>query len=179
MESRITVTVDTSVLLDILDHGSNSSFHKLLQWHDSGKIEIAVSNRVIDPDTWRMGEKQQSELNKLLERHGINICSAPFRWNISKLGGRDVLSGPQSNRSPEDVVKFRKIVGPDPAVGTPSRKLSNRIGDYDALQQHFMKKRDVFLTLDRRGYFAKQMRETYVRELGLIVQSPEEFIAAQ
>jgi hypothetical protein len=179
MKPRIAVTVDTCVLLDILDKGSGSRFCKLIEWHDSGRIEVAVSNRVRGSDTRKMQEKQRDELGCLLRDHSIKICPAPFRLGFSTLGGGDALGGPKSSRSPEEVAKFRKIVGLGPTFGPASKKVSNEVGDYDALQGDFIAKRHVFLTLDRRGYFAAQRREIYIRELGLIVQSPEEFIASQ
>lgn len=178
METKIRITLDTCVLLDILDHGPASPYFGILEWHAAGKIEVTVSNRVFDPDTWKMSEAQQEQLGKLLADHKIDIGAAPFRLDISRLGGGDVLRGPYTKRSPDEVMRFRQIVGMGPSAVPPSKKLRNEIGDYDALDCHFMEARDVFVTLDKRGYFAKAKRQTYERELGLIIQSPEEFIAS-
>jgi hypothetical protein len=175
---KTSVTLDTSVLLDILDHGPNSRFCKIMEQHDLGTIDVAISNRVNDPDTWKMRPGQREALRRLIADHKVTVCSAPFRLDISKLGGRDVLQGAGRKRSPGEVENFKRLVGNGPDTDSRSKKLKNQIGDYDALECHFLANRDVFVTLDKRGYFSQERRDRYKRELGLIIQSPEEFVAA-
>ncbi len=144
MKERITITLDTSVLLDILDHGRGSDFYKILDWHDQGRIEIAISNRVLDPDTQSMQNAQRQQLEELIEKHGIEIFSAPFRLNISRLGHGDALGWGETLRSPDEIIEFREIINAFQGTWSPPTRFRNTIGDYDALEGHFRKKRDFW-----------------------------------
>lgn len=93
-----------------------------------------------------------------------------------KVKCRDVWGVPNPKRSGDELTKFRTVVGLGPRTEPRTKRLRNEVADYDALQVHFTEARGVFLTLDKRGYFSMDNRERYERELGLIVQSAEEFI---
>jgi hypothetical protein len=121
MKKKIRVTLDTNILIRIIDEGDDSPYWPILDQHDLGNIEIAVSSRVWDPDTGAMWEAQQAQLDKIIEDHQILIIGAPMRLNISRLGGRDLLGGPEWKHSPDEVVKFRQIVGMGPKTVPPSK----------------------------------------------------------
>jgi len=110
----------------------------------------------------------------------IEVASSPFRVGISRVGGPDVISGPVTvKRSSDDIVKFRKLLGDEPASLPPAnvgKRLKNKIGDYDALSIHYTKGRDVFVTSDEHDYFHRARRAVYSKELGLIIQDPQEFV---
>jgi len=172
------VTMDTGVLINILDAKPGAQdVQELLRWHKEGKIEIYVSNRVFEHDTRKMLQAQVQELQTLLKEYNISIEGAPFRLNFSLLSSRDLLSGGPSIRTPEEMKKFINLVGKDPSGQFASSKtLSNKLGDYDSLKDHFASGRDVFLTLDKKHYLDVHKRKRYEEQLGLVILSPTEFL---
>lgn len=178
--ATLLATIDTAPLLDLVDRkGSFVYVEQIVEWHRVGHIELFASSRLLNPDTWKMNPKQKADLRRLLAEHGITIASSSFRLGISPLGGSDVLGGTEGGRSPEEMKRFEKIVGPDPASLPPDsvgRGMQRKIGDYDALPDHFASKRDVFVTLDKHDYFHTNRRPRYERELGLMIRSPQELV---
>ena len=195
---KLEVTLDTGVLLDLLDEKGSFHFVKqMIKWHQEGYIELLASSRVFDHDTTgqkilkrrgskfqtgkKMSPERQDRFQQLVRDHGITIVHSPWRSRISHLNGRDVLDGLTIKRSPEEMDHFYNIVASDgdPADLHPSKvgnRLENKIGDFDALRNHFAFKRDVFVTLDRSDYLDTEKRDQYEKELGLTIQSPEEFV---
>jgi|SRR5271157_1097619 len=173
------VTIDTCVWIEFIDNNTRAQeVAQILEWHVQGLIQVVVSNRVFDPDV--QSAENRRALTKLFSQHRIQIVPSAFRWGFSRLSCGDVLNGLATLRSGSELEKFAKLVGREPATLPKQNigaKLSNKIGDYDSLRDHYRSGRDVFVTLDRRDYFAVSKREKYKRELGLIVQDPSEFIA--
>jgi hypothetical protein len=182
--------MDTSAVLDCIDRaGAYLSVDQIAEWHKSGKIMLFVSSRVQYPDTQKMDETQKRKLRQWLTQNSIVETESSWRVGISPVGGPDVIGKPLTHRSENEMERFEIIVGPNPAPGkTPEPELKRRwgnmtmntlerkIGDYDALYDHYAAERDVFITLDTRDYFGIKKRERYKKELNLVVQSPEEFV---
>ena len=102
-----------------------------------------------------------------------------FRLGFSRLDGLDKLSGGFTTRNPEEMANFSKIVGKDPTnlpKSSIGNRLSNKIGDYDALRDHYADKREVFITLDTKDYLHITKRAIYFECLGLKIMSPSEFL---
>jgi hypothetical protein len=177
----VTVTLDTCLLISLLDRKDGfQNTIKLLEWHKDKKIEASVSNRLFEPDIVGMDKDQQEDLINILSKYAIVVKGNTLRLDISTLGGKDLLSGPISLRSEDEMSKFKGIVGDDPS-SLPSenvgRRLPNKIGDYDSLFEHFCNKRDIFITSDKKDYFHTNKRKDYSAKLGLIIKSPLEFIS--
>ena len=177
----LTVTLDTGLLLALIDGKPTAEHVKtILRWHVNGKIHACVSNRIFDPDTSRMRADQVTELSNILNSNGIPVIGSVARFGISRLDGLDLLSGGPTTRSREEMDEFSKIVGKDPSslssfcVGT---RISNKIGDYDALRDHFASNRAIFITLDGKDYLHTDKRVTYWNQLHLKIMSPSEFVA--
>jgi hypothetical protein len=178
----VTVTIDTNAWIQWrAKKGCYPQIEQILRWQQEGKVQIYVSNRLRDPDTWDMYADQRDEILNALAKMGVQTIRSTFRLGISKLGGRDVLSGGATDRTSEEFEKFRKLVGPEPTTLKAEQvgsRMSNKIADFDALRDHFGAKFDVFLTLDKREYLDIKKRGDYFKELGLLIQSPEEFVNA-
>lgn len=174
-----TATLDTGVLILALDDrpGANE-VREMLQWHRDGKLGLHVSNRVFEHDTRRMRAAQVDALRTLLEEFDVAIEGAAFRYDFSLLSGGDILSGGPSMRTLEEMARFTKLVGKDPAEEyAASKTLSNKLGDYDSLKGHFASGRNVFVTVDKKHYLDVHRRERYAEQLGLVILSPAEFVA--
>lgn len=173
------LTLDTGVLIQIIDDKPGAKeAKKLLEWHRDSEVEIYVSNRVFEHDTSKMRVAQVEKLRDLLEEFYINIQGASFRLNFSLLSGGDLLDGGLCQRTWEEMARFTVLVGMDPAEEyRASKTLSNKLGDYDSLLDHFASRRDVFITLDGKHYLDVNRRQRYAEQLGLIIQSPTEFLA--
>lgn len=161
------VTLDTGSFLVVLDSKPEAQIVlEILSWHKSKKIEVYVSNRIFDHDTTRMREDQVDSLSNLIESHKISVEGPVFRSSFSISDGRDLLSGGPSLSTPEEIRHFKKLVGVDPAVQHHSSStLSNKLGDYDSLKDHYCAKRDVFVTMDKKHYLAAEMRPKYAQQL--------------
>ena len=173
-----TATLDTGVLILALDDkpGANDTW-VLLQWHRDGRLELHVSNRVFEHDTRRMDSAQVDALRALLGEFDVAIKGAAFRSDFSLLSGGDFLSGGPSVRTSEEMARFTKLVGKDPAEEYASSKsLSNKLGDYDALKEHFASGRNVFITTDKKHYLDVNRRPRYAEQLGLVILTPAEFV---
>lgn len=174
-----TATLDTGVLILALDDkpGAND-VREMLRWHREESLRLYVSNRVFEHDTRRMRAAQVEALHMLLTEFNVDIISATFRFGFSYLSGGDNLSGGPSMRTPKEMERFRKLVGKDPAEEYPSSKtLSNKLGDYDSLKDHFASGRNFFVTVDTNHYLDVQRRARYAEQLGLLILSPSEFVA--
>jgi hypothetical protein len=175
------ISLDTGVLILLLDGKPGSAdVETIFCWHRNKKIALYVSNRVFDHDTAKMDALQVKTLRELFEKYRVPVEGAVFRSSFSRLSGKDLLSGGVSLRTQEEMARFVSIVGCDPAVLPPSsvgKRLSNKLGDYDSLRDHYASGRDVFITLDTKDYLSTQRRQRYVQELGLVVLDPSEFVA--
>lgn len=177
----LSVTIDSSVLIDWLDKRQPTFdfVEQIMKWHKLEYIKVFTSSRVFSPDAWRMDKEQRAGLKQLLNDLKVTTASSTFRWSISILNGPDKLSGGNSQRSLEETKLFLKIVGSSPEPSSElERSFLRKLGDYDALRDHFMSGRDIFITRDTKGYFATDKRTRYEKELGLIVQGPEGFVSS-
>ena len=180
MDPLVTVTLDTGLMLSLLDRTREATaVEKILQWHLEGKVRAYVSNRIFDPDTCDMRDEQRKEMRMIIEKYDIEIIGSGFRLGFSRLDGLDKLSGGFTTRSPEEMANFSKIVGKDPTnlpKSSIGNRLPNKIGDYDALRDHYADKREVFITLDTKDYLHITKRAIYFECLGLKIMSPSEFL---
>lgn len=180
MSTTYTVTLDTSAVIDVLDSkGSCHAVRQILECHRQGRIRLYFSSRVLHPDTQQMSQDKQTSLQRLMEQYGIDIASSSFRLSVSTLNGPDVLDAPSSKRTSDEMNHFKTIVGDDPtqlAKSSAGNRIMQKIGDYDALRDHYAYKRDYFITLDTHDYFHIIKRPVYEKVLGLKIISPEEFV---
>lgn len=173
------VMLDTSVWLAFIDRDESAAdAQALFNLRTQGVLEICASSRTVY-DTERMHEEQRLALSKLLEDESI-AAPAQMRWDVSRLDAGDYLGPSNGVRTEAEIAKFDRLVGRDPvalpqtAVGN---RLPNKIGDYDALREHFIRGLDAFLTLDARDILHSERRARYRTELGLVIQAPGEFLA--
>jgi hypothetical protein len=172
------LTVDTGLLIQLIDNKLGADdVRKIFDLHEKGAVQLYVSNRIFEHDTTKMSEPQLAQIKDLIQHAKVIVDGAVFRSGFSLLSGGDLLSGGVSHRSQKELEKFGKLVGKDP-VGEylASSTISNKLGDYDALRDHFTSGRNIFLTADEKHYFATAQRQKYRKELGLIIQSPAEFL---
>lgn len=175
----LSVTLDTSVLIQYIDDDNPSSpIHRILEASSRGDIDAIVSSRVFYPDVDDMREEQRAEMRTLLNEKDIETQGPVFRVGMSPVGnpprGGDTLGHPSGSRPPEEIERFKHLVGPPPS--TREDPEINDVADYDALRDHYAFERDAFLTFDSSGYLAEGHPERYETELGLIIMEPEEFI---
>src|SRR6267142_944146 len=92
-DNMLALTLDTAPLLDWLDERpAGLNVAQIIQWHSAGLIEVAISNRVFDPDTSRMQQHQQRRLRDKLENLGVVVTPSSFRLGISRWSSGDVWS---------------------------------------------------------------------------------------
>jgi hypothetical protein len=134
---------------------------------------------VISPDAWRMDKAQRAGLKQLLNELKVTTVNSILRRSILILSGLDKLSGGNHQRSLEETTHFLNIVGSSPqSSGELERSFLRKLGDYEALRNHFMPGRDIFITRDTTGYFATDKRTRDEKERGLMVHGPEEFVSS-
>jgi len=177
----LTVTVDTSTWIAWLDkRDSYKSVDKMLDWHKNKLLELWNTSRVVQ-DTSGMDSDQLDVLQRLFKDYGIGMSACPLRWNYSRWNGPDVFPGPATDYRPiEQIIEFRKLI-PEPTSLPKNQignKLWNKLGDYDALKDHYEKNRDIFVALDRHDIFHVNKRPLYRQKLGLIILDPKEFVAS-
>jgi hypothetical protein len=167
------------LIIEKIDGDASHAIELIFKWIKDGRVSGHVSNRVFEHDTERMDECQVDQVKVVLEEHGIPINGSSFRLDFSLIGGLDVLDGPVTERTPEEIEKFQLIVGPDPSSLPPSAvgsRMPNKLGDYDSLFDHWLNRRDYFITLDGKDYLHVNKRQGYRDELNLLVVSPEEYV---
>jgi hypothetical protein len=152
----------------------------MLDWHKNKLFELWNTSRVVQ-DSAGMDSGQSANLQRLFKDYAIRMSSCPLRWNYSRWNGPDVFPGPATEHRPlQQIIEFRKLI-PEPTSLPKDQignRLSNKLGDYDALKDHYEKNRDVFVTLDRHDIFHVNKRPLYKQKLGLIILDPREFVAS-
>ena len=178
---KIKVTVDTGPWLDVVDELGDQYEYilKILEWHKQESIELFATSRILQ-DTAKKGTPRYRQLRTILnDINNITISPCYDRWNFSTWNGPDVVLGSVTvHRTVEEIALFRQLIK-DPTTLNKSQvgnRLSNKIGDYDTLFNHFEKGRDVFITLDKRDIFAPDKRRLYKDRLGIIILSPRDFV---
>lgn len=173
-----TLTLDTNLSIDVRDRRPGyERILKILEWHKRDKVQIVVSNRLFEPDSSRMNAESLKLIHGILDEYSISrITPSVFRGGVSTLDGQDVLDGGSTHRTRAELDLFEQIAGRDPANRT--RRVRQHIGDYDALCGHFSSRRDYFLTRDDKNVFSLEKRDRYLKELGLHIMSPKEFVDA-
>lgn len=174
------ITIDTGVLIVLLEKITGFELiEKIIDWAESEKIMAFVSNRIFEPDTKKMRSEQVSELQEILFNAKVKTIGSLFRFGFSTLDGYDVLSGRKTNRKPDELIKFREVVGQDPTklnLASVGEKLPNKIGDYDSLFDHYCELRDYFITLDTKDYLHSMKIIEYQEKLDLKIVSPKEYV---
>lgn len=146
-------------------------------------IKIYSSSRIFNYDFTRKFSEQIDEIKEIMDRLGVETTSSPFSFgsvNDSKTVGSAFGDGDffSSIGSSEDETLFQKIVGQRPQSRVHfCKNLPNHIGDYDALEQHYLNGYDAFITYDKKGFLHVKEREKYKRELGLHIFSPDELLS--
>jgi len=177
------ITIDTSVWIDLIKKTANfDQIDKLLKLCNEKFIQIYISSRVINYDIVEMPDDQKEEFEKIITNYNILIDPAPFRLSSekskrgSRFGDKDFFI---SLATSEEEKKFIKVFGNDP-IRFPEKEVGNRlsnwIGDYDSLKQHFLNKRTIYVTFDTKLYFSIQKRNEAKKELNIIITDPENAI---
>lgn len=186
---RPTITIDTNLWLNWFDHlrgiapnahaGAKGIQLEQLIWASiSGIVSVWASNRVLCAD---VDLEDRGPLRSFLSAGRVRIAGSSVRIGMSPIGGLDALRGRATTRSPSEIAQFRAIAGHEPASRhgfIEHKRLTNKIGDYDSLFDHFCERRDVFITEDRGAPFNPQRRTRFEKELGLLIQSLGEFMSA-
>jgi len=169
------ITIDSCLWIDLIDKKNSSRIKNLLNFCKDNKISIHSSSRVYNFDSVKMDLVQQKVLYEIINKYSVIIDSSPFRFGSvsSKLGSRfsngDYLS---SISHKEEEGQFEEVFGSDP-IKLPKEntgaRLSNWISDYDSLKQHYLNKRDVFVTNDKKIYFSEEKRILAKKKLKLII----------
>jgi predicted nucleic acid-binding protein len=127
------VTLDTNVIIDLIENrGDPDVVAILIAKHCSEKIDLAITTRV----TLELG-KTIEKLNEIVVLEELN---SPFRFNMSKLSGKDILSTGSASE------QIQKLLFPN---AISNKTLKHRICDGDILDSHRRAKRDVLLTGDK------------------------------
>jgi predicted nucleic acid-binding protein len=153
------VTLDTNVVLEYLKNQQRAStVRRLLDMVATGDIDLAVTARIRD-DVPR--PPLADRLNDLAV---LGIREEP---SVTRLGswvlGRDVLGSENFVGVSETATVELSADGTTP----PDWR------DWDHLHAHYLRKRDVFLTWDRRILdLAPRLRT----EVGLSIMSPEDYL---
>ncbi|MGP8281386.1 MAG: hypothetical protein ACLQT6_01575 [Desulfomonilaceae bacterium] len=178
---RLKVTVDTGPWLDLIDERGDEYEYilKMLEWHKQGFIELFATSRILQ-DTAKKGSPRYNQLRTILDDvNNITISPCYDRWNYSMWNGPDVVLGSVTDyRTVEEIALFRQLIS-EPTTLNKSQvgnRLSNKIGDYNTLFNHFEKGRDVLITLDKRDLFAPDKRLLYKERLGIVILSPRDFV---
>ncbi len=176
----ISVTVDHNVWIDWLDQKRSHEYvNKIVEWHKQKRLELWAVSRGEQDAKAHKSKDQWDHLLRRFKENNISVSACPARLSFSaRFGGPDVLSGLKSLRTTEELEEFYKLV-PNPIALNQAQigdKMSNKLGDYDCLTNHFSQKRDVFLTLEKRDIFLVRKRDLYKDKLGLIILSPQEFV---
>lgn len=173
------ITIDTGVLITLIDAKDRDGHAtKILEWVKQGRVQAFVSNRILEPDAKAMRTEGQKALRDFIHENRLRILGSVARFGVSSLDGHDLLGGGRTDRTPTELLRFKVVVGQNPThfpSGHFGKNLSNHIGDYDALFDHYCDKSDYFITLDSKGYLHRDKRLDYQQELGLNVVSPEEY----
>ncbi len=192
------VTVDTVVWIKYFsNYDEKSEIQAMFEVCQQRNIKIYRSSRVSNFDTTTKDPTQTEHMRNAISFLGALETPAPFiladqddpKKTGSVLGDRNDPQKPESMFGTSDFlsdlnidereVEFISIVGCHPTKKNPAElgsKLSNHIGDYDALMQHYLNDFGVFLTYDTHLYFTHEKRLIYQEKLGLKVMSPSEFL---
>ena len=158
----MTVTLDTNVLQEHWkEQDKAETVERLLHLNQSGRVDLAVTTR-IDSDIPRAPLADRiAELPQV----GVHRIGTAFRIGVSRIGGEDVLVGPEMEALDSILQEHAE------RNGTNKRQPDWR--DEDHLYGHMVAGRDVFLTWDGGILrLAAALRE----QLELIVMQPEDFL---
>ncbi|WP_230432154.1 hypothetical protein [Plesiomonas shigelloides] len=180
------ITVDTCVWNKYIDGKPEKvEIQKMFDVCLREGVEIHASSRVFSFDTTTQNAIQTESIKNLMDQLGAKVTPAPFIFgsihdpkNTGSAFGREDFFGSCFTSEAED--KFIEFVGQHPSKLNPAqlgKKASNHIGDYDALERHFINNYGAFITYDTHLYFTLEKREVYKKELNLFILSPSEFIS--
>lgn len=157
----IKITIDTNVLIGGLDGDSieRELYHRLVEWHQQGIIEIAVSNRIEkDKETDKDAAKAYRHL---VEATKFTEISSPFRVGVTQEHG---IMGDESIL--QCLHDLRQV--------DYSSKNRNTLWDIDHLYGHFIDNRDWFLTYEDKIW----KKRPFLARLRINVSIPNVFVSA-
>jgi hypothetical protein len=77
----VPVTIDTNAWIQWRGKkGCYQQIEQILQWQTEGKVQIFVSNRMYDPDTWEMYPDQRAEIFNALNE--MNPRTLPQNFDL-------------------------------------------------------------------------------------------------
>lgn len=174
----MTVTIDTCVWISLKVERIKPIIYQILKCCAKKAVNIYVSNRFENYDSVEMDTITKKLIRETMKEYSVQKESAPFRLGSvnnsfgSRFGDRDFLV---SIKETEKEEKFVSVFGLEPmklSTKQTGKKISNWIGDYDALKQHYLKGRDLFITLDTKIYFSDEKRLIAKNKLNLIILDP-------
>jgi hypothetical protein len=168
----MSITIDTCTWIEILDTKDQEDVSDLLDFCVLKKIPIHSSTRVFNIDTVKMNKEQVSNLKEIFTNYNVIEDPAYLRLDVSPLDGVDYFGGKCDKEK-----EFINVFGKDPVELDKSqtgKKLSNWIGDYDALKHHYINGREIFVTNDSKIYFSEESRSKALDQLGIIILSPKD-----
>ncbi len=161
----ITVTLDTNVLIDGTEAGSDpekqQAYHALREWHDRGVFIIGLTTRfavdkIGDRDPARV-ERQRQEAAR------YSVVPGPGRYGISRYG-QDLYV---------DQAVMNTLAGLFGAAYSATGR-NNTLWDADHLYGHRIAERDYFLTYDKPVL----RKAPQLLALGIRVHDPRPFVQA-
>jgi hypothetical protein len=161
-------TLDTSCIIAAVNGESAANdIEQLVELARSGQIEIVITSGFEVDQRKASSERQRANL-EWLSRAPILAVPGPFRFDMSSLGGPDVLVDDESKDVDEAIAK---IVLPK---GLKPENAGKRMQDVHHLIAHHMAKRDIFVTSDDDDMIRK--RSELKSKVGIAVATPSEAV---
>ena len=160
----VRLTLDTNLLQEYWrEQEKRDVVVRLLELAEAGRVELVVTNRIADDIPGGPLADRIRELPDL----GIGQIGSVFRLDRSSLDGPDMLGSDMFTKLQEEA---------DAELRRRGRAEVPDWRDWDHLNGHFLKRRDVFLTWDKRLVEAGQI---IGKHLPITVMKPEDFLAVQ
>lgn len=191
------ITIDACVWIRLIDQYKSDrqkqkamSSQKLIDLCRETGVTLYYSSRLWNYDVVAMSCASDHErLRELLNHYSAIEDPAGFRLGDlddpvigkrgSLFGGIDTLSGADCDSGKLEA--FRSVFGKDPIElhrSNTGKNLPNWIGDYDAVKNHYLNNRNIFVTIDENlPCFSSEKRKEAAEKLSLVICSPEEAIA--
>lgn len=167
-EFAMKITLDNNCIINLFDTKSPSAtsvedLNELMQLALSSNAEIAITTRVeADLENDRDDARRMELLGRIKM---FPVVGTVARWNVSKWGSGDVLSGEDTTRLSDEVQKILFPGGLNPKASN----FGNKVNDIDHLVGHKINNRDIFVT-DDKGILKKA--EILKTSPGIVVMNP-------